>query len=46
MTYTQAKLIIWNSSAYPKTQVRAAAAFILGSIKAQREDIHQAALVL
>jgi hypothetical protein len=46
MTYTRAKLIIWNPEAYTKAQVRAAAVFILGTLNAQQEDIGQASLVL
>ena len=42
MTYTQAKLVIWNPAAYPKADVRAAAVFILGTIGARREDVDQA----
>jgi hypothetical protein len=46
MTYTRAKMIIWNASAYTSKEVRAAAAFILGSMNARREDIDQASLVV
>ena len=46
MTYTRAKLIIWNASAYTSKEVRAAAAFILGSLSARREDLDQASLVI
>jgi len=46
MTYTRAKLIIWNPDAYTRAQVREAAVYILGALSARREDIDQAALVL
>lgn len=42
MTYTQAKLIIWNPAAYDRAKVRAAVVFILGCITARREDIDRA----
>lgn len=42
MTYTQAKLIIWNNESYSKKEVREAAIFILGTLKAHKEDIDQA----
>lgn len=42
MTYTQAKLIIWNPAAYDKARVRAAVVFILGCMTARREDLDQA----
>ena len=46
MTYTQAKLIIWNHRAYDKAKVREAAVFILGTINARREDMDQATNLL
>ena len=46
MTYTRAKLIIWNPDAYSAAQVRHAAVFILGSLAARRVDVDQASLVL
>jgi hypothetical protein len=46
MTYAKAKLIIWNSGAYSRIEVKVAAVYILGSMKARQEDIHQASLVI
>lgn len=46
MTFTQAKLIIWNPKAYDLAMVRIAAVLILCSLRAGREDLDQAALVL
>jgi hypothetical protein len=46
MTYTRAKLIIWNADAYTRKEVQTAAAFILGSMNAKREDVDQASLVI
>lgn len=46
MTYTQAKLIIWNPDAYTKSQVRGAAVWMLARIGARREDIDQATNLL
>ena len=42
MTYTQAKLIIWNPRAYSRAEVRAAATWILSLFAAAREDVDQA----
>jgi hypothetical protein len=39
MTYTQAKLIIWNPAAYDRDQVINAAKFILSKLQARQEDI-------
>lgn len=46
MTYTKALLIIWNPRAYDAKQIRAAAAFILGTIDASPEDVSQAVNLL
>ena len=46
MTYTTAKLRIWNPDAYPRKEVREAAVWILGTMSARREDIDQATLLL
>lgn len=46
MTYTQAKLIIWNPRAYDKAKVREAAIYILGTTGARREDVDQATNLL
>lgn len=45
MTYTQAKLIVWNADAYTREQVRQAAVFVLGSLGASQEDVDQACMV-
>ncbi len=42
MNYTQAKLRIWNPDAYSKDEVRKAAVYIIGTIGARKEDLHQA----
>jgi hypothetical protein len=42
MTYTRAKLIIWNPASYDRALVRAAVAFILGSLSASDEDVGRA----
>ena len=46
MTYTKAKLRIWNPAAYSKAEVHEAATFILGTLNARREDVDQAANLL
>lgn len=46
MTYTKAKLIIWNPDAYATAEVRAAAVWMFGCMNARREDLDQAALVI
>jgi hypothetical protein len=45
MNIHRARLIIWNHLAYSRSLVREAAAYILGSLTASREDLDQAALV-
>lgn len=42
MTYTQAKLIIWNPDCYTREKVRKACSYILGSLNARQEDIDTA----
>jgi hypothetical protein len=42
MTYTQAKLIIWNDASYAGALVREAAVFIIGSLDATTDDLCQA----
>lgn len=42
MTYTQAKMIIWNPESYDRTKVRAAVVFILACMSARREDLDRA----
>lgn len=46
MTYTQARLIVWNHEAYEGPTVRKAAVFILASLAANSEDIDQASSLL
>ena len=46
MTYTMAKMRIWNPDAYTAKEVREAAVFILGTMGAHQEDIDQASLLL
>ena len=46
MTYTQARLRIWNPDAYTRQQVHSAAIFILSCIDANNEDIMQASGLL
>ncbi len=46
MTYTQARMIIWNADAYTRIEVRQAAVYILGTMKAAREDVDQATLLI
>lgn len=41
-----ARLVIWNPDAYEPAKVREAAVYILGSLGARPEDVHQAALLL
>jgi hypothetical protein len=45
LTYTLARLIIWNADAYTREQVRNACAFVLATMGARREDISQASLL-
>ena len=45
MTYTKAKMRIWNWKTYSKVEVEEAALFILASFYATPEDIQQAASV-
>lgn len=42
MTYTQAKLIIWNPRAYSAERVLQAAIHVLGTLTARQEDVDQA----
>lgn len=42
MNYAQARLRIWNPAVYSKEEVRRAAVFIIGTIGARKEDLHQA----
>jgi hypothetical protein len=42
MTYTQARMIVWNPDAYSVEQVRKAISFILGTLSARREDVDRA----
>lgn len=42
MTYTQAKMIIWNPDSYERSKVRAACVFIMGCLSARQEDLQQA----
>lgn len=46
MTYTQAKLIIWNPAAYSRDEVQKAAIWVLGKVGARREDVDQATNLL
>jgi len=46
MTYTKAKLIIWNPDSYTKADVRAAAIWILARIGARNEDIDRATMLV
>lgn len=46
MTYSRARLIIWNPDAYEVSEVREAATFILGYMTATAEEVWQAAAVL
>jgi hypothetical protein len=46
MTLTIARLIVRNSAAYPAAKVREAAVFILGSLSATAEDVHDASHAL
>jgi len=46
MTYTKARMIIWNPDAYTAKQVREAAVWMLGCMNARREDLDQAALFI
>jgi hypothetical protein len=46
MTYTRAKLIIWNHETYSVAEVREAAIFILATLNARPEDIDQATSVI
>lgn len=39
MTYTQAKMIIWNPDSYSREKVRKACSYMLGSLNARQEDI-------
>ena len=43
MTYAQARLRIWNHTAYDRSEVREAAIFILAAWDASQEDRDQAA---
>jgi hypothetical protein len=45
MSYTRAKLIVWNHAAYEAKQVREAAIFIMGRIGAHDEDVSQAIML-
>jgi len=42
MTYTQARLVIWNPMNYPRAKVRKACIVILGTLGARAEDISRA----
>jgi hypothetical protein len=42
MTYSQARMIVWNPDGYPGDQLRAAISFILGTLSARREDVDRA----
>jgi hypothetical protein len=46
MTYSQAKMIVWNPETYSKDDVRKAAVYILGTLEAEQEDIDQASMVI
>jgi hypothetical protein len=46
MTYSQAKMIVWNYKTYNAAKVREAAVFILGTLDAKAEDFDQATHVL
>ena len=46
VNYTQAQIIIWNPDSYSPQLVAAAVAYILGSMRASREDIDQACLLV
>ena len=46
MTYTIAKMRIWNPECYTKEQLREAIVFILGTMGARHEDIDQASLLI
>jgi hypothetical protein len=47
MTYTQAKMIISNPySGYTRDQIRFAALWMLGCLRAKQEDVMQAANLL
>ena len=46
MTYTIAKLRVWNPAAYSKSEIREAVVFILGCMSALREDVDQATSLL
>lgn len=46
MTYTQAKMIVWNHDSYGKDEIISAAVHILGTINASVEDIDQAMMVV
>lgn len=46
MTYTIAKMRIWNPECYTREQLREAIVFILGAMGARREDIDQATLLV
>jgi len=46
MTYTQAKMMIMNPSAYSKKDVRMAAIHILGTIGASYEDVDIATILV
>lgn len=46
MTYTQAKMIVWNPDSYDRENVRKACSYILGSTNARQEDIDAATNVI
>jgi hypothetical protein len=46
MTYDQAKMRIWNPETYTKSQLSAAAHFVLATLDASREDLRQAAYLI
>lgn len=46
MTYTKAKLIVWNYDCYDRATVREAALFILGRLDSAAEDVTQACSLL
>jgi hypothetical protein len=39
-------MIIWNADAYTRQEVRRAVVYILGTMKAAREDVDQATLLV
>lgn len=46
MTYTIARLIIWNTASYDRAQIVEAVVYVLGSLGARREDVDQATMLL